>query len=270
MGPDARPFDLTAAEAYERFLVPKLNAPQAREAVAMASLLPGQHVLDVACGTGIAIRLALPHLVPGGRAAGLDFDPAMIAVARSIVPRPDNVELDWHCASAMEMPFDSAIFDSAFCLQGLQFLPDCTKGLCEIRRVMKLDGRLVAIVWNALERCKGHHAIVRALTLYKIDPAPMMKALSMGNADRLQACAGNAGFRDATVRAVASSVRFPSARHFVEALAAGGPASRHALSKVPQHQRAAFHDEIASSLKQYEDGDGVAIPVEYLVLEARA
>lgn len=264
------PLDTTAAEAYEKFLVPTLNTPQAVEAVAIASPRAGEQLLDVACGTGIGIRLALPHITPGGRAVGVDLDPAMIAVARSVVRCPGDVELVWHCASAMEMPFDSAMFDIVLCLQGLQFLPDCTKGLGEIRRVIKQDGRLVAMVWNALERSKGHHAIVQALKAHDVDPSPMLKALSLGDAGRLHKSAIDAGFRDVSVRAVATGVRFTSARHFVEALAAGGPASRHALSKVPEQQRSDFHNKITDALKQYENQEGIAIPVEYLVLVARA
>lgn len=266
---DAELLDLTAAEAYERYLVPTLNTPLAAEAITIASPRPNENVLDVACGTGIGVRLALRHIAPGGKAVGLDIDPAMIAVARSIVQTPQDVALEWHCASAMQMPFDAGAFDVAFCLQGLQFLPDCKNGLSEIRRVMKRGGRLVAIVWNAMEHCKGHHAIVQALNRHAVDSSPMLKALSMGDASRLQKNASDAGFREVRVRAVAKSARFLSARHFTEALAAGGPSSRHALSKVPEQERAEFHNEVRDSLRQYEDEKGISIPIGYLVLEAR-
>jgi len=268
MRQDAKPLDTTAAEAYEKFLVPTLNGPQAIEAVDIASPRPGERVLDVACGTGVAVRLALPRVAPGGSVSGLDFDPAMIAVARSIVRSSNDVALEWHCASALEMPFESSMFDIALCLQGLQFLPDCTVGLAEMRRVMKPGGRLVAIVWNGLEHCKGQNAIVQALKRRNLDAAPMLKALSMGDAGKLQKHARDAGFREVSVRAASTSALFPSARHFVEALAAGGPASRHALSKVPEDQRAAFHNEISSALRQYEHNGGIAIPLGYLVLTA--
>ena len=57
--------DTGAAEAYEKFIVPALNAPVAGEMVALAALQPGERVPDVACGTGVvaglaASRVALP------------------------------------------------------------------------------------------------------------------------------------------------------------------------------------------------------------------
>ena len=54
---------------------------------------------------------------------------------------------------------------SVLCLQGLQFLPDCTAGLAEIRRVMKPGARLVAIVWNAIESCEGQYEDSEGVTL---------------------------------------------------------------------------------------------------------
>lgn len=263
------PFDTTAAEAYEKFLVPTLNRPLAEEAIELTAPRPGEQVLDVACGTGIAVRLAAPLVAPGGRVAGLDFDPAMIAIARTVVSEPPGVSVTWHCASAQEMPFETGTFDIVFCLQGLQFLPDCSAGFAEMRRVMKPGGRLLAIVWNALEHCKGHYAIAQALKRRNLDATPMLKSLSMGDNGKLRKHAGEAGFRDVNIRAVSGSARFPSAKHFVEALAAGGPASRHALSKVPENQRSEFHEEISTALRQYEDKDGVALPLGYLVLIAR-
>ena len=264
-----KPLDTTAAEAYEKFLVPAFQGPQAVEAVDIASPQPGENVLDVCCGTGVAVRLALPCVAPSGSVAGLDIDPAMIEVARALTRSSDGVTVNWHCASAQAMPFESGTFDLVFCLQGLQFLPDCTTGFAEIRRVMKPSGRLVAIVWNAIELCAGQYAVVQILRQRNVDATPMLKANALGDASKLRAHAENAGFSDVRIRAVSGRARFPSISHFIEALAAGGVASRVAMSKVPESQRSEFYDEIAVALRQYVDREGVMLPTGYLVLRAR-
>ncbi len=260
--------DTTAAQAYEKFLVPAFQGPQAAEAVDIASPKPVEQLLDVCCGTGVAVRLALPRVAPGGRMAGLDIDPAMIEVARSLTRSPDGVTVDWHCASAQAMPFESGAFDLVFCLQGLQFLPDCTAGLAEIRRVMKPGGRLVAIVWDAIEHCEGQNAVVQILRRRNVDATPMLKANALGNVGKLRSHAENAGFSDINIRAVSGTARFPSISSFIEALATGGVASRMAMSKVPANQRSEFYGEITSALRQYEDNEGVQLPLGYLVLVA--
>lgn len=261
--------DTTAAEAYEKLLVPTLNRPPAAEAVELAAPRPGEQVLDVACGTGIAVRLALPRVAPGGSVVGLDLDPAMIAVAKNVVQCPDAVTLDWRCASGMEMPFESGTFDLVLCLQGLQYLPDRAAGLAEIRRVLKLEGRFVAVVWSSLEEREGQHAVVQALKRHDVDVTPILKAYTMGDPDRVRKLAEDAGFRNVDTRTGVMTAHFASSKHFIEALAAGGPASRLALSKVPEDQRNEFFGEVNEALRQYEDEEGVKLPLGYLVLIAR-
>ncbi|MGQ0524152.1 MAG: hypothetical protein ACT4P8_10885, partial [Betaproteobacteria bacterium] len=135
--------------------------------------------------------------------------------------------------------------------------------------VMKPGGRLVAIVWNAIEHSAGQHAVVQILRRRNVDPTPMLKANALGDVGRLRAYAESAGFSDINIRAVSATARFPSIRNFIEALAVGGVASRVAMSKVPENQRSEFYDEIAAALQRYEDSEGVILPAGYLVLVAR-
>jgi SAM-dependent methyltransferase len=230
---------------------------------------PGEHVLDVACGTGLVARLAAPLVAPGGTISNLDFDPAMIAVGRSLVQSPRSVNMAWHCASALSMPFDDAIFNLAFCLNGLQFFPDHSAGLGEMYRVMNPGGRLIVTVLSSIDRCKGHSLVLRGLEQRGVDPAPMLKAFALGDAGRLEAMARSAGFHAVRVHAVSARVQFPSARHFVDALAAGAVATRHALSGLPEQQRAEFLGEMEEEFHHYAcDGGGVATPQEQLMLVA--
>jgi SAM-dependent methyltransferase len=266
----AMPLDTTAAEAYEKLILPAFMLPLAKDVVELAAPRSGERVLDVACGTGLAARLVAPRIAPGGVVSSVDSDAAMIAAARRFVECPPDVKMTWHCASALSMPFENESFDMVFCLQGLQFLPDFAAGLAEMRRVMKSGGRLLVTVWGALERCKGHHAVMRGLERRQVDPAPMLKAFALGESAKLMLLASSAGFHDVSIVAAQGSARFPSAQKFVDALATGAVAARQALAGLPADQRAGFLDEISEELRQYADGAGVAPPIEQLVLAARA
>lgn len=261
--------DTSAAVAYEQYLVPTLNRTLAEAAVELAMLRPGEKVLDVACGTGIVTRLAAPRVTPHGAITGVDLDPAMIAVAESLVPAVPGVTVDWHCASAQNMPLESGIFDVVFCLQGLQYLPDAAEGLREMRRVMRPDGRLLAVVWTSLQECKGQLALARALERRNIEAAVIHKAYSLGDPRRVREFASEAGFRSVEIRTGSIAARFPSVARFVDAFAAGSLSSRAAISKVPEGRRDEFLGEIVAELKQYEDNDGVALPLGYLLMVAR-
>jgi ubiquinone/menaquinone biosynthesis C-methylase UbiE len=72
-----------AAESYERYLVPLFFAPGAQYLIELAALIAGEHVLDLACGTGIVARSAANKVGANGRVVGLDRNDGMLAVARN-------------------------------------------------------------------------------------------------------------------------------------------------------------------------------------------
>ena len=76
--------NLAAAQAYEEALVTTLFGPWARRAVEIANPLPGEIILDLACGTGIGLRLMSPLVGKFGKIISVDNDPAMVSVARQL------------------------------------------------------------------------------------------------------------------------------------------------------------------------------------------
>jgi len=260
--------DTKAAQAYERYLVAALMQPVAAQGLDAAALRPGESLLDVACGTGVVGRLAARRLSPAGRIAGLDIDPAMIKTARSLAQPDERVSFDWHCAGADCMPFESSTFDVVTCVQGLQYMPDSAAVLSEVRRVLKENGRFVAVVWTTLERCAGQHAIAEALKRRNIDIAAILKAYSLGDPQRIRKLARDSGFSAIDTRISSSTAKYPSARDFVEAFAAGSVSSSAAIGKVPAERREEFMSEIGQALRPHEVGAGVTLPLEFLILSA--
>ena len=63
-----------------------------------------------------------------GSVAGLDINPGMIAVARSVSPS----EINWYEANAEEIPLSDYSFDVVLCQISLQFVPDKLKALKEM------------------------------------------------------------------------------------------------------------------------------------------
>lgn len=128
-----------AAQNYEDHFVPAIGTPVALRLLATAQLAPGERVLDVACGTGLAARLAAEAVGPQGTVTGLDPTPGMLELARSVSP----AGIDWYEAPAESMPLPDASFDVVLCSMGLQFFEDKVQGLREMRRVLAPGGRTV-------------------------------------------------------------------------------------------------------------------------------
>ena len=160
-------YSANVAHNYERFFVPAISMPLALDLIDSAALRPGERVLDVACGTGVIARLAAERVGTTGTVTGLDLNPGMLAVARSVTPATSTIA--WREASADAMPVPDRSFDVALCQLGLQFVPDKRAALRELRRVLVPGGRLLlnvpgptppffAVVEHALARHIGPQA----------------------------------------------------------------------------------------------------------------
>ena len=140
-----RRFTGSGAESYERYFVPAIAAPVAAGLLAAADLQPGERVLDVACGTGIAARLAAPLVGATGTVTGVDVAPEMIDVAGTIAP-----DLEWHVGDAAALPLPDGAYDVVLCQLGLMFM-DRAAALAEMRRVLAPGGRVVVATPGAIQ-----------------------------------------------------------------------------------------------------------------------
>ncbi len=265
MSGDARSNDTTAATAYEEHLVSKVFGPWAERVIDIAAPAPGEAVLDIACGTGAGARLAVSRVMPGGRVAGLDNDPGMIEVARRLAAQ-EKIDVAWHCESALAMPFADATFDLCLCLQGPQFVSDPLAGLNEIHRVLKARGRLAASFWASIEHNKGHYALAQALE--KQGLAPALRPFSLGDPGKARTLIEEAGFRIVSLRTEEREACFPSIAAFIEGIAAGAPATRHALAQLGDHRKQGFVADVEKYLEPYAGPDESKLPTRSHIVVA--
>jgi ubiquinone/menaquinone biosynthesis C-methylase UbiE len=112
----------------------------------LAGLQPGERALDVGCGTG-SLAIAAKHRIgQTGTVCGIDASPEMIARARKKARR-NAVEVNFENAMVEKLPFADGTFDVALSTLMLHHLGRKTRQqcLCEIRRVLKPGGRMLAI-----------------------------------------------------------------------------------------------------------------------------
>lgn len=132
------------AETYERLVVPGLFQPYAHDLIERARPIgPSDRVLDLGCGTGVVARTLRDRLGGAARITGLDANPQMIEVARSLAP-----ELDWRQGDAMALPFEDGAFDLIVSQQMLQFARDRGAAVREMRRVLAPGGRIILSTWR--------------------------------------------------------------------------------------------------------------------------
>lgn len=260
---------MTAAEAYERFLVPSIFEPWARTVLRAHRPPPGGTVLDVACGTGIGARLAVGLVGGTGRVVGVDADDAMLAVARTTRRDPEDAPIGWCQASALDLPFPESTFDQLVCFEGLQFFPDRSAGLREMRRVLRPGGTLVATVWGPLEQNPAYEALAEALRHFVSAEAARLPPFALTDGAAIRNLVNAAVFDEVGVKLESLTFSAPSAETLVDWVAAGGPTIRHKLALLAEDRRREFSERVAARLAPYRAGAGLSLPSTRHVIVAR-
>lgn len=256
---------LAAAENYEKRVVTYTTGPFAVILLEHANPQPGERVVDIACGTGIVARQTAPHVGATGTIVGIDINPAMLAIARSL-PVPEGGTIDWREGSALELPLPDESFDLVLCQAGLQFLPDRLKALQEMHRILRPGGRVAISVWRSPEHNPVSQLIWGTIARHlNTNIAALTPAMSLGDADELSMLLTAAGFIGATIIARSFIVREPRNPQLIASMLPAVAAIVPTFAAMGAEERAALaqavETEIDPELQTYIDGDEQLYPM---------
>jgi ubiquinone/menaquinone biosynthesis C-methylase UbiE len=256
------------AENYERYFVPAIFRPWAEDVLETAAVETGEHVLDVACATGIVARMASELVGTAGSVVGLDINPAMLAVAARATAK--GAPIEWRQANAEDMPFEDGTFDLVICQQGLQFFPNKPVALNEMRRVLRREGRLVASVWRNIQHIPGYLALAEALEHHVSPESASFMYMTGSLAEELGGLTGQGGFKDGAVRTLSREIHWPSVEAFVWEMIQATPLGwMTSINQADDSTRTKVIDEVSARLEPYTSDDGLAFPIEACVVTAR-
>ena len=165
-------------EAYERWLVPAVFQPFARDlARRIAAHRPGR-VLELAAGTGVLTR-ELVQAVGARAVVATDLSSAMVEIGQRQVPH-----VRWHRSDASDLPFPSGEFDLVACQFGVMFFPEKRAAFDEVRRVLRTDGAFVFSTWAGLDAHEFQAALQAALLkAFPANPPTFLLSVPHGYAD---------------------------------------------------------------------------------------
>jgi ubiquinone/menaquinone biosynthesis C-methylase UbiE len=194
--------------------VPALFGEWAPRVAAAAQIRPGNHVLDVACGTGVLAREVASQVGPSGFVAGVDVNPGMLSVAAALAPR-----IEWREGRAETLPYPEQRFDAVVSQFGLMFFTDRRQAVQEMQRVLKRGGHLAVAVWASLDRAPAYAAEVALLERLagKAAADALRAPFVLGDANELAQLITSAGVEEVNVTTGTGAARFPSLRFMVEA-----------------------------------------------------
>ncbi len=126
-----------------------------RFAIELASVRPGERVLDVASGSGDLARVFADRAGAGGEVWQTDINAAMLKIGRDRLVDAGHLLPTVQC-DAERLPFVSEHFDLVTVAFGLRNMTHKERALAEMQRVLRPGGRLLVLefskVWQPLSR----------------------------------------------------------------------------------------------------------------------
>ena len=156
--------------------------------VALASLKPGEIVLDLGSGAGFDSFLAAKKVGPNGRIIGVDMTPEMLANARQNAKKGNYNNVEFRLGEIEHVPVADSSVDVIISNCVINLSPDKDSVFREAFRVLKTGGRLMIsdivltaelpdLIKNSIEAYVGclAGALLKNDYLKKIDAAGFQK-----------------------------------------------------------------------------------------------
>jgi ubiquinone/menaquinone biosynthesis C-methylase UbiE len=251
-----------AAAHYERSWQRQLE-PAQREVIALAGIVPGDRVLDIACGTGLVTFAAAEAVGAGGTVVGVDVSDEMVKLARARAQIQGDDCVRFERMDAGELTLPTASFDVALCALGLMYVPDASAAVREMARVLVPGGRAVAAVWGNRSRCGWADIFPIVDARVRSEVCPLF--FSLGTADRLSAVFREAGLTGVRAEKIDTRLEWASGDAACHAAFVGGPVAL-AYSRFDDNTRHAVHREYLESIEAWRDGERYLVPGEFVIV----
>lgn len=250
-----------AATAYEPLWRQQLSA--AHEALlALARPARGDHVLDVASGTGLIAFAVADDAGVDGRVLGVDISARMVEEAgqRARQLHLDHVQFQRMGGEQLDLP--DASFDLVYCALGLMYMPDPDLAMREIHRVLRPGGRAVLAVWGERSRCGWSPVFPIVDAEVRSEVCPMF--FQLGYAGALTQLCVDAGFACIREARVVTTLHYDNAEQACDAAFVGGPVAM-AWSRFDAPTRQRVQQRYLQDIAQWRDGVGYQLPGEFVV-----
>jgi SAM-dependent methyltransferase len=225
----------------------------------------GERWLDVCCGSGVMTQAIVEQCSPAS-VAGVDVAPAQIAFARE---QRSDPKVAFEIADAMALPFESESFGAAVCGLGLNFIPDASRALREMRRITRSGGTAAVYVWDYGEGARFLRIFWDAAASVDPEAAKFDQARRFPwcTPDGLRAAFEAAQLPSPVVKPLEIVTRFADFEDYWQPMSTGQGSAPHYLSTRSERVRQAIRERLKSSLSADTEG-AIVLPARAWAIRA--
>jgi SAM-dependent methyltransferase len=227
----------------------------AEELAEALDVVPGERILDVACGSGNGAIAAARRA--WGNTVGSDFVPALLERGRERAAA-ERLEVEFVEGDAVDLPFDEGEFDVVMSIFGAMFAADQEKAAAELLRVCKPGGRIGMANWvgdgfvGEMFKTNAKHAP---------PPPGVNPPLLWGDEDRLRELFGD-GISELRLERRTSVQRFRSIDHWLEIFRTYFGPTKVAFERVGSEGEAALEADLRDLLERSNRAGDRALVLE--------
>ncbi|MDQ4103767.1 MAG: methyltransferase domain-containing protein [Actinomycetota bacterium] len=234
----------------------------AEELVEVVDVMPGDRVLDVACGSGNVAVAAARRFT---EVVGVDFVPELLARGRRRAAA-EGLEIQFTEGDAEALPLEDESFDVVLSTFGSMFAPDQRKAAAELLRVCRPGGRIGMANWTPegfagqLFMITGKHAPPPV----KLDPPVLW-----GTEEHVRELFGD-GISSLNVTERVCYTRFYSFDHWLDHYRTFFGPMKMAFARVGEAGEEALTSDLRELVKRFNEGGerGTKIRAAYLEVVA--
>jgi ubiquinone/menaquinone biosynthesis C-methylase UbiE len=232
--------------------------PLASRLVQLATLFPGERVLDVGCGAGACLIPAAEAVGPGGQVTGIDLSEQMLERAAAEAARRGLCNTLLRKADAEDPPFPDASFDAVLASNLMFLLPHPDRAARRYLEILRPGGRF-GFTWCVAgePRWRPVFAAADAYAPGTTGFEAFLRRPPFNSVPDAEEMLAECGFAAITTTTRSQETRYESPDQWWEACWASAP--RLLWQNIPPADRLAAREAAFSRLDSLREPDGALI-----------
>ena len=249
------------------------HAPMTEALLKLAAASPGEHVLDIGCGSGTTTLRLAEDVRAQGCVVGVDLSGPMLAVAERRA-RETGSHARFIEADATDYPFKPKSFDLATSQFGVMFFADPVASLANVFAALKEGGRIAFVCWRASTENPWSAVPESAAKplLPPMEPLPpdAPGRYAFANPDRVKSILLRAGFHAPEIQKFDAQIHLGMTPEAAASSSIdGGPLAR-TLAEVDEDTRKSVREAVTARLAREMGPGGISLTAACWLVTAKA